>query len=173
MRRLLLNFLCLVALAVAVPEAKATTVKQLTTEELVKRAELIVFGRHLESRSVWVGRMLVTRVTVAVGELLKGQAQSTVTFDILGGIDTNRKIPIGMSVAGAPRIHSGERVILFLSRQQGITGSGEHEIVGFSQGKLSVVEDAQGRQMVATGAGGGANTPLAEFKAEIQRHVSR
>ncbi len=173
MSQLLLKSLCLLALAVAVPEAGATTVKRFTTGELVARAEVIVFGRHLESKSVWVGRMLVTRVTVAVGELLKGQAQSTVTFDILGGIDTNRKIPIGMSVAGAPRIHSGERVILFLSRQEGIIGSGEHEIVGFSQGKLSVVEDAQGRQVVATGAGGGANTPLAEFKAEIQRHVSR
>lgn len=150
-------------------------IKRLTTEELAARAEVIVLGQHLESRSVWVGRMLVTRVTVAVGELLKGQTQSTVTVDILGGIDMNRRIPIGMTVPGAPRIHSGEQVVLFLSRREGLTaqaGSGEYEIVGFSQGKLSVIEDEHGRPMVATGAAPGAKTPLAEFKAKIQEHVS-
>lgn len=176
MRRLFLTSLCLVVLAVAVPPAGAAMIKRLTTEELAARAEVIVLGQHLESRSVWVGRMLVTRVTVAVGELLKGQTQSTVTVDILGGIDMNRRIPIGMTVPGAPRIHSGEQVVLFLSRREGLTaqaGSGEYEIVGFSQGKLSVIEDEHGRPMVATGAAPGAKTPLAEFKAKIQEHVSK
>jgi len=175
MSRLLLKAICLLALVVAVPEARATTIRRMTHEEMAQRAELIVVGRGMESRSVWVGRMLVTRVTVAVDEILKGQVQSTVTVDIPGGIDMNRKIPIGMSVSGAPSILRGEHVVLFLARQQGITaqaGSGEHAIVGFSQGKFSVVEDGQGGQVVTPGAGRGARMPLAEFKAEIQRHIS-
>jgi hypothetical protein len=176
MRRALGAALCLFALVVIVPSAGAMTVKRLTNEELTTQAELIVVGRHVESRSVWVGRVLVTRVTVAVGEILKGQAPSTVTVDIPGGIDMNREIPIGMSVPGAPTIHSGEHVVLFLSRQDGIkaqAGSGEYTIVGFSQGKFSVGQDAQGRQVVTPGAGRGAKRPLEAFKAEIQRHISR
>ena len=176
MRRLLPGVLWLFALAVVVPQAGATTARQLTDEELTTRAKLIVVGRQVESKTVWVGRLLVTRVTVAVGEILKGQAPSTVTVDIPGGIDMNRRIPIGMSVPGAPTIHSGEHVVLFLSRREGITaqaGSSEYAIVGFSQGKFSVVEEAQGRQVVITGAGQAAKTPLGEFKAKIQMYVSR
>jgi hypothetical protein len=111
---------------------------------------------------------------VSVHERLKGRADSTVTVDIPGGIDVNRKIPIGMSVPGAPRIYSGERVILFLSQRAAFTaqaGSPEQGIVGFSQGKFSVVEDASGRPMVITGTEKGAR-PLQEFKAEIQGLLS-
>src|SRR5207302_3466133 len=71
MSRLLLKAICLLALVVAVPEARATTIRRMTHEEMAQRAELIVVGRGMESRSVWVGRMLVTRVTVAVDEILK------------------------------------------------------------------------------------------------------
>lgn len=173
MRRLLLEFIGALVLAIAVPEASATIIQQLTIEEMTDRADAIVLGRHLESESMWVGRMLVTRVTVAVSELLKGETQPMVTVEILGGVDRNRKVPIAMTVPGAPRIHSGERVILFLSRIAAPAGAGEYEIVGFSQGKLSVVEDAQGRQVIARGAVPGAPKPLADFKAQIQRRLAR
>jgi len=173
MRRLLREFIGALVLAIGVPEASATVIQQLTIEEMADRADAIVLGRHLESKSMWVGRMLVTRVTVAVSELLKGEAQSMVTVEILGGVDRNRKVPIAMTVPGAPRIHSGEDVILFLSRIAAPAGAGEYEIVGFSQGKLSVVEDAQGRQVIATGAAPGAPKPLAEVKAQIQRQLAR
>src|SRR5262245_38839960 len=112
-----LKCLCVLAFAVGVPEAAATTIKPLTIADLVAAADVIVVGQQLESRSVWVGRMLVTRVTVSVHERFKGQTDSTITIDIPGGIDMNRKIPIGMTVSGAPRIHSGERVLLFLSHR--------------------------------------------------------
>jgi hypothetical protein len=170
MRRLFFNSLCLFAWAFMIWEAGATTVKRLSLEELTARSELIVLGHHLETKSVWVGRLLVTRTTVAVGELLKGQAPPSVIVDILGGIDMNRRVPIGMNVPGAPRIHSGEQVILFLSRREGLTGTREYEIVGFSQGKFSITKDATGSRVRA--AASGAAMPLAQFKAEIQRYVS-
>ena len=175
MRTSLLGTLCLLALAVAAPHADATTIRRLTTAEMVATADVIVLGQQVESRSVWVGRMLVTRVTVSVHERLKGRADSTVTVDIPGGIDVNRKIPIGMTVPGAPRIYSGERVLLFLSQRAAFTahaGSSEQGIVGFSQGKFSVVEDADGRPMVVGGIGHSAVRPLAELKAEIESHLS-
>jgi hypothetical protein len=156
--------------------AGATTIRRVSDEELTTRAHLIVVGRQVESRSVWIGRMLMTRVTVAVDETLKGYVPAvTVTVDIPGGIDMNRRIPIGMSVAGAPTIHSGEHVVLFLSRGEGITamaGSDEYGIVGFSQGKFSVVVDARGPHVVGTESGQGAKIPLGEFKAKIQKHIS-
>lgn len=118
--------------------------------------------------------MLVTRVTFSVHERLKGRTDSTVTVDIPGGIDINRKIPIGMTVPGAPRIYSGERVLLFLSQRataSALAGSAEQGIVGFSQGKFSVIEDAHGRPMVMTHTEKGVRS-LADFRAEIQGYLS-
>ena len=164
----------LCVLAVVVAQAAATTVRPLTDEELTAQANRIVVGRQVESRSVWLGRMLVTRVTVAVDETLKGDAALEVTVDIPGGIDINRRIPIGMSVPGAPSIASGEEVVLFLERRGDMTAQGRGDtygIVGFSQGKLSVVKDAQGRQVVLRGGARGG-TRLGEFRAKIQRHLT-
>jgi hypothetical protein len=155
-------------LGVTVPETSATTIRRLTIQELTAGAERIVIGQEVDSRAVWVGRMLVTRVTVAVRETLKGQPDSTATVDIPGGVDLNRKIPIGMSVAGAPSIHADEHVVLFLARPEALTGP--HRIVGLSQGKFSIIADSLGRSMVAVGAN---RRPLADFKAEISRHLAK
>src|SRR2546423_14748538 len=108
MKPLLRGVACLFALLMIVAGAEATTIRRISDEELTARAHLIVVGHQVESRSVWVGRMLMTRVTVAVGEILKGYTPAvTLTVDIPGGIDMNRKIPVGMNVPGAPSIHAG------------------------------------------------------------------
>ena len=162
-------FLLIVSLA---PDLGATTLKRLTNQDLTEKAQLIVVGRAVETKSVWVDRRLVTLVTVSVGEVLKGDWHATVTVVLPGGVDANRKFPLAMIVPGAPQIHAQEEVFLFLTRaNQSATGEAEsYTIVGLSQGKLSIVTDASGNKMLAHHQGStdtAGLVPLAQFTQEI------
>lgn len=48
----MLGTLGLLALAVAIPEAEPTTIRRLTTAQLVATADVIVLGQQVESRAV-------------------------------------------------------------------------------------------------------------------------
>jgi hypothetical protein len=164
-----LAFLLIVSLT---PELWATTMKRLTNQHLTEQAQLIVVGRAVETKSAWVDRDLVTLATVSVGEVLKGDRQATVTVLLPGGVDANRKFPLAMVVPGAPQIHAQEEVFLFLKRvNRHVTGDAErYTVVGFSQGKLSVVTDASGNKMLArdrVSVGTAGLIPLAQFRQEI------
>ena len=84
--------------------------------------------------------------------------------------------------AGAPQIMVGENVFLFLDRAA--IGSGL-TVVGFSQGKFSVVDDVEVGKAVArnlsgitlrspAGArrGNATRVPLNEFRNEIRRYLA-
>jgi hypothetical protein len=162
-------FLLIVSLA---PDLGATTMKRLTNQDLTEKAQLIVVGRALETKSAWVGRRLVTLATISVGEVLKGDRHATVTVVLPGGVDATRKFPLAMMVPGAPQLHAQEEVFLFLTRaNQHATGDAEsYTVVGLSQGKLSIITDASGNKMVAphqVRAGTTGIVSLAQFKQEI------
>jgi hypothetical protein len=159
-------FLLIVSLA---PDLGATTVRRLTNQDLTEKAQLIVVGRAVATRSAWVGRRLVTLASVAVGEVLKGDRHATVTVVLSGGVDAQRRFPLAMMVPGAPQIHAQEDVFLFLKRahQHATDAAESYTIVGFSQGKLSIVTEASGNKMLAhrQGIAGPAGlVPLAQFK---------
>src|SRR5262245_27770601 len=147
MKALLNTTLCFVWVLLLALDLGATTIRRLTNQEMTQKAELITIGRCTETKSAWVGRNLVTLATISVSEVLKGGRQATITVVLPGGVDANRKIPIAMTVAGAPRIVSQEEVFLFLV-PDGEMPSG-HAIVGFSQGKFSIAEDAKGEKMIS------------------------
>lgn len=153
-------------------------------QDLTAQSELIVEGTCVETRSAWIedGRVLVTLATVSVGEALKGEAAPTITVVLPGGIDSNRRIPVGMTYAGAPRMSPQEEVFLFLNREEG-TPEG-YAVAGFAQGKFSIVEDEKGQKVVSrdltkvrlqSGAGtvrGNVQlTPLAEFKEKVRGYL--
>jgi hypothetical protein len=162
--------------------ASATTAIRLSNDAMTNAADVIVIGTAIDVQTVWEGRTLVTVVTLKVNESLKGAAGSTISIALPGGIDANRAFPVAMTYAGAPSIGIGEEVFVFLASdedvQSGLT------VVGFSQGKFSIVTDAGGNQFVSRdlttlmlegGAGivPGARslTSLAEFRAEIAGYV--
>jgi hypothetical protein len=102
---------------------------------------------------------------------------------IPGGVDFNREVPVAVSFPGAPTMLPAERVLLFL--EPAGTGPGEMSITGFSQGKLSILETADGTPTVrrdlagvslAEGhrlrSGGKRATPLAELEERIVRRVA-
>jgi hypothetical protein len=189
MKRLLLCTLSLLLASVA----HATTAVKLSDEQLVQQSRQIVIGRAIESRSEWVNRTLVTLVTVEVSETLKGAPARRLTVALPGGVDARRKFPLAMTYAGAPRIGAKEEVFLFLSGPEASLARA-HTVVGFSQGKYSVVKSASGERLVSRDPRGGdlraapsaralgpvkddatrdgGAVPLQAFKARIQSLVS-
>jgi hypothetical protein len=75
-----------------------------------------------------------------------------VTVALPGGVDVNRRIPVAMSYPAAPVILQQENVLLFLTPQELVAGS--YSVVGFSQGKFSLVEDAQGKSVATQNLNG-------------------
>lgn len=158
----------------------ATTARELNREDMVRESQLIVVGRVVDSKSVWIDRDLVTLATIEVSETLKGAAARRVTVTLPGGIDSNRKFPVAMTWPGAPRLEVREELVVFLA-----SAGGSYTIAGFSQGKYSISTDADGRkkvsrdlrQMTLRGeAGDSAGTysmdDLSSFKADIQKIVA-
>lgn len=161
------------------PVADTTLALALSVADMTDQADVIAIGNCVDTRSMWVDKSLVTLVTVAVGEALKGIPGDTLTVVVPGGIDTNRKIPIAMTYPGAPRLTPGETVFLFLNADSEVGGG--YNVTGFSQGKFSIVEGADGQPMVTRDLTkvalkdsdgvrrGSANmTPLASMKAQVK-----
>jgi hypothetical protein len=119
----------------------------LSVEEMVNQSDLILIGQCTDVRSQWIDRNLVTLATVSAREILKGDGSSSVTVVLPGGVDANRKIPIAMTYPGAPRITPSEDVFLFLTQDDEFTGG--YGIVGFAQGKFSIVKDEDGQEVVS------------------------
>jgi hypothetical protein len=128
----------------AVSTAWATTAVERTEGDMVQESAVIVTGHCTHLQSQWVGRTLVTLATIQVSETLKGSAGSQVTVVLPGGVDSSRRIPVAMSYPAAPEIFQQENVLLFLTPQDMVAGG--YSIVGFSQGKFTLVESAQGKK---------------------------
>lgn len=171
------------SLTLCAAPAWATTARALSNRAMTQAAALILTGRCLEVQSAWDGRTLVTLATLEVTDVLKGDAPARITVTLPGGIDATRRFPVAMTYAGAPQIMVGESVFLFLDREAAL-GSGL-TVVGFSQGKFSVVPDPEVGQAVSrnlsgitlrspAGARRGTATriPLNEFKNEIRRYLA-
>ena len=156
----------------------------LSIGDMTDQADVIAIGNCVETRSMWVDRSLVTLVTVAVSESLKGLPGDTLTVVVPGGVDVNRKIPVAMTYPGAPRLTPGENVFLFLNADSEV-GVG-YAVTGFSQGKFSIVEGEDGQPAVARDLtkvslkddngvrrGTAALTPLATLKAQVKVHLNQ
>lgn len=146
MRKARVVSFCLLVALLALP-AWATTSVERTEADMVKEASIIITGHCTNLQSQWVGRTLVTLATIQVSEALKGNAGSTVTVALPGGVDSNRRIPVAMNFPAAPVILQKENVLLFLTPQQLVAGS--YSVVGFSQGKFTVAEDVQGKKIAS------------------------
>ena len=157
---------------------EATTAVQLTDAAMVADADLIVTGECQGVQSDWIGSDLVTIARVVVSETLKGESAATVDVVLPGGIDLDRKFPIASTWPGAPTMQPGEEVFLFLNAG---ADSGQAHVVGFSQGKFSILSDPRGRKVVsrdlkaigllrngAVTAGDARSAPLAEFTSSIR-----
>ena len=168
--------------AVASPVNSSTEVSPV---ELIGPSDLIATGRCTNLESIWIndGRNLVTLATIEVSDVLKGTAGSMVTVVLPGGIDANREIPVAMTYPGAPSIAPEEEVFLFLTQEEQIANS--YSIVGFAEGKFSIVTSNKGEKLVSRdlvtvdpqggpGVVRGTRTmvALSKFKEQVRGHVN-
>ncbi len=179
MRKAVRAALCLLVVSCIPMGAWATTAVEMSTLDMAQEASLIVSGHVTNVQSQWVGRDLVTLTTIAVSEVLKGQAGSEITVVVPGGVDTNRPIPIAMSVPAAPQFQDNEDTLVFLINEDELPNT--FAIVGFSQGKFTLVDTPEGKAAsqdtsglnLAGGAGrithGGSRTiPYGQLKKQIE-----
>jgi hypothetical protein len=154
----------------------------LSLEDMVNQSDVIAIGKALDTKSVWVDRSLVTLVTVAVSESLKGTPGETLTVVLPGGVDANRKFPVAKTYPGAPTLTPGEDAFLFLSSQSEVADS--YTIAGFAQGKFSIVTDEDGEPLVSRDLtkmslqgnngvhrGGSNLTPLKSLKEQVKGYL--
>jgi hypothetical protein len=149
----------------------------LSNRDLAAQSDAIVIGRATDTQPFWIdnGRNLVTLVTIAVDEALKGDGSGSLTVTLPGGVDVNRKFPIAMTYPGAPRIAPNEEVFLFLVRADDEVAQ-SYAVTGFSQGKFSVESAGGGASLRVQGGEknvrvGGALVPLSAFRDEIRGYL--
>jgi len=168
-----------VLLAGLASPAAGTTAARLSTGAMARAADMIVVGRVVDQSTRWVDRNLVTLVTVAVSEALKGDAGGRLTVALPGGVDASRRIPVAMIWPAAPVLRTREEVFLFLAASDDFDGA--YTVLGFAQGKFSIVGQGDDRRVSrdltvldladAKGVSRGARTleSLARFRAEVLR----
>lgn len=147
------------------PQGWALTVRPLTEAELIKQSNLIVIGRCTKTKSLWVGRRLMTFATIAVTETLKGAPQTHVTVVLPGGVDASRRFPVAEIVEGAPYLVLGEDVLLFLSNINRIKGG--YAVTGASQGKYVLAPASNDQASRAVISSQNRSVRLAYFRKKI------
>lgn len=135
MRRLvLLILLCLIAIP-----AYASVVLAYDLPTLTKDAELVVKGTVKKTESKWVGKRIVTEVTLTIDQTLKGSpASSEVVLYTLGGVVDG----VGMKVSGMATFTPKEEVVVFLKSYKG-----NYSTLGLGQGKYKLTLDAKGNKI--------------------------
>jgi hypothetical protein len=125
--------LCVLALALATAaSAPATTVEELSFDEIVSTSSSIVHGKVVRARAAWDPERVAiwTHYEIQVEDALKGGARQVLTVSEPGGeIDG-----MHVQVAGAPRYELGEEVVVFAVG----TPLGYLRTCGWGQGKFAV-----------------------------------
>lgn len=163
-------------------EARSTTVEALSDQELVARAESIVWGDVVQVRAEREGNRIYTHVEVAPREVLKGPPAPTVRLKLPGG-------EVGDVVSvfhGMPRFRTGEEVVVHATAahaRSGVRvpvglGQGVHHVLRPAHGGPVATRDTRDLHLVlpgATGARAGAQeeVPLDDLLSAIRAEVAR
>jgi hypothetical protein len=131
------------------------------TEDLARRADVVVVGKVTGVTSEWSSdrSRIVSRVTVSIDQHIKGdESQNSVTISTPGGEVGG----VGEVYSHMPRFKMDEQVIVFAAKDQ----RGVLRVVGGDEGKLTVTKDeVTGLQMVSD------REPLAVFASRLKRIV--
>ena len=139
MRSLVALAALLVLMLPAAPSAQqpALDLGTLTFDQLTDRAAAIVVSTVTSRRSEWedygASRLIVTKVTLAVEQTLKGSAPRTLVVDVLGGTIGDQTL----HVSHVPTFKVGDRDVLFLNGALHAASP----IVGSDQGRFRVINE--------------------------------
>jgi hypothetical protein len=108
--------------------------RNISIEELARKADTIVLGTVTQQASAWDAQYtaIYTDVTLAVEQVLTGPPEEVVTLRVLGGVVGG----MGMGTSNDAMFRVGERVIVCLD-----THAVPNTVVGMQQGKFTVEDN--------------------------------
>ena len=128
-------------LATSLAGVRATTLQQLSLNDMIQLSTSIVRGQATPTGSAFRGSIIYTHYQIQVSEVLKGSpVTGPVDVAVLGGTANGLR----QEFAGAPALTSGQDYVLFLWTSK----SGLTQVIGLSQGLFSVMPDSDGQAMV-------------------------
>lgn len=131
----------LAAIAALSTVASATTLQQLSTDQMIQQSTQIVRVQVTGSAPVLRGSTIYTQYQFTVLETLKtGQNGALSSVSVPGGAMNG----IRQMVVGAPPLVSGQQYVIFLWTSK----SGLTQVIGLSQGLFSVMQDASGNAVL-------------------------
>ena len=111
----------------------ATTLQQLSLDEMAQKSTGVVVGKVTGSHTATRGNSIYTFYTVQVIEQWKGAPVAQMDVAVAGGLAGGRR----QVISGAPTLSVGQEYVLYYW-----TGpSGLTQLLGLSQGLFSVVAD--------------------------------
>ena len=131
--RISLHLLASVAL---LAPAGATTLLQMSMNDLILQSTSIVRAKITGTRTGAVGGDIYTYYQLQVSETLKKGAIQPVEFAVPGGVYGNTR-QIGI---GSPVFNEGQEYVLFLWTSR----SGMTQVIGLTQGMFNLSRDASG-----------------------------
>lgn len=119
---------------------------------MIQKSTMIVRGTVQPGTSAALrGALIYTHYQLSVTAAYKGTPGATIDVAVPGGTLNGLQQP----VAGAPALVPGQDYVLFLWTSK----SGLTQIIGLSQGLMTVTENAQGQLVVSRGA---ATSPMVD-----------
>ena len=120
------NGLILGLMIVTLPVTHATTLQQLTLDDMTQKSTTIVRGSVRMTQGEIRGGSIYTHYTVQVVEQMKGIPASLIDFVVPGGTVNG----LHQTIAGAPALVNGQEYLLFLWTSRG----GLTTVIGLTQG---------------------------------------
>lgn len=140
--------LALGVLALGGAHVSATSYEAVSFSDLVTKADMIFVGEVLDVRPFVdtspEGPVIRTRVTFVVRDALWGTTSTLEILEFFGGEVGD----VGMRIAEMPTFRTGDRRLVFASRERGI-----NPILGFTQGLMKLTRDPSGADVVETASG--------------------
>lgn len=114
----------------------ATTLQQLSLDDMIAKATVIVRGKARLSNTTQTGRVIYTHYIVQVTDQLKGVPQTQIDVAVPGGsLNGSRQ-----SYTGAPAFADGLDHFFFIWTSR----TGLNQVLGLSQGAFTLQPDASG-----------------------------
>lgn len=135
--------------------AGATTLQQLTVDDMIRQSTAIVHAKVTGSYSAFLGRTIYTHYQLQIVENLTGTL-ATAEAVVPGGAAKGFR----QMAAGAPTLAPGQDYVLFLWTSK----SGLNHVMGLSQGLFNVIEDAAGNTVLVRPA---ANAPMVNASGNV------
>ena len=163
------------ALAGMLSVVQATTLQQLSVDNMIKQSTSIVHAKVTGSRGAFRGPSIYTYYQLQILENLKGSGIQPAEVAVPGGAANGLR----QTVAGAPSLSIGGEYVIFLWT----SGSGLTQIIGLSQGLFNVMQNTSGSAVLVRPAttdlmldpsghvvnDQGVTTTLAALKTEVQQ----